>query len=69
MRKTSIKVNQKNDRQLCTDLSEVPMAMHTTFLEVVSNKENVMTPHLFPQGLRINASVYTVVLERVCNRW
>jgi len=46
-------VNQKNNRWLCGDPSEVPVVMKTKFpatvmvLGVVSNKGDVMPPHIF----------------------
>jgi hypothetical protein len=47
------KVNKKNNRWPCTDISEVPVVMATKFpatvmvLGVVSNECDVMPPHIF----------------------
>jgi hypothetical protein len=47
------KVNRKNNRWLCSDISEVPIVMATKFLAtvmvlgVVSNEGGVMPPHFF----------------------
>lgn len=67
------KVNRKNDRY--SNSSEVPHVMHTKFpatvmvLGVVSSEEHVMSPHSFPQGLRVNAVGYIEVLETVVKPW
>ena len=55
------KVNRKNNRWLCSDPTDVPIVMSTKFpktvmvLGVVSNKGDVMPPHVFEAGLRVNA--------------
>jgi len=38
-------------------------------LGVVSNEEHVMSPHFFPQGLRVNVAAYIEVLEVVVKPW
>ncbi len=54
------KVNRRNNRWLCSDPTEVPIFAPTKFpanvmvLGVVSNKGDVMPPHIFPKGLRVN---------------
>lgn len=69
------KVNRRNDRWLCSSASEVPTVMHTKFpsslmiLGVVSNEGHVMPPYFFPQGLRINASVYIEALDTCVKPW
>lgn len=51
------------------------MVKHTKFpvtvmlLEVMSNKVDVMSPHYFPQGLRVNSADYKEVLERAGWPW
>ena len=65
------KVNSKNNRWLCADPSDVPIIMRTKFPAsvivqgVVSNKGNVMPPHNFKAGLKINADVYLEVMLTV----
>ena len=57
------------------DYVGVPHVMHTKFLAtvmilgVVSNEGHVMPPHLFHQGLRVNAVTYIEVLEAVVKLW
>jgi transposase len=69
------KVNSRNNRWLCDDPSEVPIVMKTKFpatvmvLGVVSNKGDVMTPHVFEAGLRVNTEVYINVLSNVVKPW
>lgn len=65
------KVNSQNDRWLCSDPSEVPTVMHSKFpasvmvLGVVSSEGDVMPPHMFQQGLRVNADGYIDALKTV----
>lgn len=69
------KVNSKNNRWLCDDPTEVPIVMQTKFpatvmtLAVVSNKGDVMPPHFFEAGLKINTDVYIEVLSNVVKPW
>lgn len=69
------KVNRRNDRWLCKGPDEVSTVMHTKFpasvmvLGVVSSEGDVMPPHFFSQGLRVNAAAYTEVLDRVVKPW
>ena len=69
------KVNRKNDRWLCSDPEEVPIVMATKFpatvmvLGVVSNKGDVMPPHVFEAGLKVNTEVYLNVLATVVKPW
>ncbi|UYV73977.1 hypothetical protein LAZ67_11001680 [Cordylochernes scorpioides] len=66
------KVNPRNDRWICKDPSEIPVVMHTKFpasvmvLGVISSEGDVMPPHFFEKGLRMNADTYINVLETVC---
>jgi hypothetical protein len=58
------KIYRKNNPWLCADISEVPIVMVTKFsatvmvLGVVSNEGNIMPPHFFEKGLKINAQEY-----------
>ncbi|UYV65445.1 KDM2A [Cordylochernes scorpioides] len=69
------KVNPRNDRWICKDPSEIPVVMHTKFpasvmvLGVISSEGDVMPPHFFEKGLRMNADTYINVLETVVNPW
>ena len=62
------KINRRNDRYLCGNTTAVPLVMRTTFpatvmvLGVVSNEGHVKPPHIFRQGLRVNAATYIEVL-------
>ncbi|UYV63308.1 hypothetical protein LAZ67_2003707 [Cordylochernes scorpioides] len=69
------KVNPRNDRWICKDPSEIPVVMHTKFpasvmvLGVISSEGDVMPPHFFEKGLRVNADTYINVLETVVKPW
>ena len=69
------KVNRRNDRWLCQDPEDVPHVMHTKFpatvmvLSVVSNQGDVMPPHFFKKGHRVNAEEYVKVLRDVVKPW
>lgn len=69
------KVNRKNDRWLCKTPDDVPTIMHTKFpasvmvLGVVSSEGDVMPPHFFSAGARVNAVGYTEVLRTVVKPW
>ncbi|UYV78418.1 hypothetical protein LAZ67_16001289, partial [Cordylochernes scorpioides] len=69
------KVNPRNDRWICKDPSEIPVVMHTKFpasvmvLGVISSEGDVMPPHFFEKGLRMNADTYINVLETVVKPW
>ncbi|UYV71114.1 hypothetical protein LAZ67_8001791, partial [Cordylochernes scorpioides] len=69
------KVNPRNDRWICKDRSEIPVVMHTKFpasvmvLGVISSEGDVMPPHFFEKGLRMNADTYINVLETVVKPW
>jgi hypothetical protein len=64
-------VNSRNNRWLCDNPSEVLIVMKTKFptmvmvLGVVSNKGDVMPPHVFEAGPRVNTDVYINVLTNV----
>ena len=65
------KINRKKNRWLCEDPSEVPVIMKTKFpatvmvMGVVSNQGDVMPPHIFAAGLKINTEVYLDVMTTV----
>ncbi len=69
------KVNHRNHRWICEEASEVPIIGQTKFplsvmvLGVVSSEGDVMPPHVFEQGLRVNAEVYIDVLEHKVVPW
>jgi hypothetical protein len=69
------KVNKKNNRWLCADISKVPIVMATKFaatvmvLGMVSNEGDVMPPHIFAKGLKINTEEYVKVLKEVVKQW
>ncbi len=69
------KVNARNHRWICSDPSEVPIIGQTKFpvnvmvLGVVSNQGDVMPPHIFDVGLKVNAEVYVEVLETKVLPW
>ena len=68
-------VNSRNNRWLCDDPEEVPIVMKTKFpatvmvLGVVSNEGDVMPPHVFPHGLRVNTEAYLDVMVTVVKPW
>jgi hypothetical protein len=69
------KVNKRNNRWLYSDPTEVPIVMSTKFpatvmvLWVVSNERDVMPPHIFPKGLRVNTAECIKVLDKVFKPW
>ncbi len=68
-------MNKRNNRWLSLDTTEVPIVMSTKFpatvmvLGVVSNEGDVMMPHIFPKGLRVNRAEYIKVLDEVVKPW
>jgi hypothetical protein len=69
------KVNSRNNRWLCDDPTEVPIVTKTKFpatvmvLGVVSNKGDVMPPHIFEASLRVNTDMYIDVLTNEVKPW
>jgi hypothetical protein len=69
------KVNKKNNRWLFADISEVPFVMAIKFpatvmiLGVVRNEGDMMPPHIFTKGLKINTEEYLKVLKEVVRPW
>jgi len=68
-------INRQNNRWLAYCPKDVPRIMQTKFpatvmvFGVVSSEGDVMPPHIFPQGLRVNTEVYLDVLEHVVLPW
>ena len=68
-------VNRRNDRWLCADITEVPVVMRTKYpqtlmvLGVVTSEGEVMPPHIFERGSRLNAEGYIHVLSTVVKPW
>lgn len=68
-------VNRQNDRWLTRDPEDVPIVgrkkypQHVHVLGVVSSEGDVMPPHFFEPGQKINASVYLHVLSTVVKPW
>ena len=71
----SQKLNHQNDRWLASETSEVPVVQRTKYpaschvLGVISNEGDVMPPHFFEPGERINPQVYLHVLRTVVKPW
>ena len=69
------KVYRRSDRWLWKDPDDVPSVMHTKFpatvmvLRVVSSEEDVMLPHFFQKGLRVNTAEYIKVLRDIVKPW
>jgi hypothetical protein len=69
------KVNSRNNKWLCDDPSEVPIVIQMKFpvtvmvQGVVSNKGDMMPPHVFKASLRVNTDVYIDVLTNVVKPW
>ena len=69
------KINQRNDKWLCGDPSDVPRVMHTKctvtvmVLGVVSNERRFVPTSFFRQSIRMNATTYIEVLEAVVKPW
>ena len=69
------KINKRNQRYLTDDPMEVPVVMTVKFpvnvmvLGVISSDGDVMPPHIFEKGLRVNTDVYLDVMENVVKPW
>lgn len=69
------KLNPRNDRWLCADLSDATHVMQTKFhtsvtvLRVVSSNEHIMPPYFFQRGLLLIASGCIDVLGTVVMSW
>ena len=67
--------NSQNNRWLAVCPKDVPRVMKTKYpatimvFGVVTSEGDVMPPHIFPQGLRVNTEAYLEVLEAVVLPW
>ncbi len=68
-------MKRRNNRWLCSDPSKVPIVMATKFptavmvLDVISNEGEVMSPHIFPRGIKVNTDEYLTVMKEVVKHW
>ena len=64
-----------NHRYLTDDPMEVPVIMTVKFpvnvmvLGVVSSEGDVMPPHMFEKGLKVNTDVYLDVMQNIVKPW
>lgn len=69
------KINSQNNRWLAVSPKDVPRVMQTKFpvtimvFGVVSSEGDVMPPHFFPEGLRLDTDGYIRVLTEVVKPW
>ena len=69
------KPNRRNDRYICSDISEVPVAMRTKHpvgvmvLGAVTSAGHVMPPHFFGPGEKVDADAYLNALEHTVKPW
>ncbi len=67
--------NSQNDRYICVDPADVAMVFRikklatAMVLVVISSEGDIMLPHFFSEGLKINQQVYLDVLEQVVVPW
>ena len=67
-------INSKNNRLLAVSNKEVFKVMQTKFpatcivFGVISSEGDVMPPHFFPEGLRLNTDGYICVLSKVVDQ-
>ena len=67
--------NKQHNRWIATCHEDVPKVMKTKFPKtvmvfgVVFNKGNVMPPHIFEFGLRVNTNIYLEVMEQTVLPW
>ena len=65
----------QNDGWICKDIEEIPVLKRTRFLSsvmvlgVISNQGHIMSPFVFPKGLRVTAEIYQDVLRSVVKPW
>ena len=68
-------MNRQNNRWLCDDPEQVPVAMSTMFpatvmvLGVVSSEGDIMPSHFFQGGLCVNTEVYIDIKRGVVKPW
>ena len=69
------KHNSQNNRWCAMNPSEVPVVAQTKFPQtvmvfgVISSEGDVMPPHIFQQGLRLDTTGYIELLETVVKPW
>ena len=69
------KSNRQNDRWICQNVDEVPVVKHSKFpssvmvLGVISSEGDVMPPHFFEKGLRVDTAIYIDVMKNVVKPW
>ena len=67
--------NKQNNRWIATCPKDVPKVMKSKFpatvmvFGVVSNEGDVMPPHIFAKGLKVNTKVYLEVMEQTVLPW
>ena len=67
--------NKQNNRWIAACPKDVPKVMKTKFpatvmvFGVVSNEVDVMPPHIFEVGLRVNTNIYLEVMEQTVLPW
>ncbi len=67
--------NCQNSRWICQDPADVPVVFRSKnpagvmVLGVISSEGNIMPPHFFPQGLKVNQDMYLDVLRDVVVPW
>jgi inhibitor of nuclear factor kappa-B kinase subunit alpha len=67
--------NKQNNRWIAMNNSDVPKVMKTKFAAtvmvfgVISSEGDVMPPHIFEKGLRVNWKIYLDVMEKVVVPW
>ncbi|QQP37326.1 Transposable element tcb2 transposase [Caligus rogercresseyi] len=60
---------------ICQNVGEVPVVKHTKFpssvmvLGVISSEGDVMPPHFFEKGLKVNTVIYIDVMKNVVKPW
>jgi hypothetical protein len=76
MKKIITRINRKNNRWLCSDITEVPIVMATNFQPLGrccaghhQQRERGHAVHFFPKGLTINAEEYVKVLRDIVKLW
>jgi hypothetical protein len=70
---TGLPSDQKNNRGLCPDKTELPTfhktPLHGIALSIESNEGDVMPPRVFTKGLKVNTDEFINVLEIVIKPW
>ena len=67
--------NRQNNRWIAVNNQDVPKVMKTKFAKtvmvfgVISSEGDIMPPHIFESGLKVNTKVYLEVMEQVVVPW